>query len=256
MSEVIAVVIGSTGGIGAALIDTLNQRQIERETQPQTDRETSETSSIVHRLRFDRVVGVSRRQSVQSLPTIDITDEQSIERCARGLADLGTIRLVINATGLLHNERVKPEKSLRDLNAAQMAELFAINSIGPALLMKYFLPLLPRDGRSVFATLSAKVGSIGDNQLGGWYSYRAAKAAQNQLVRTAAIELKRRAPEAICVALHPGTVDTGLSASFAKAGLDVQTPAQSAAQLIEVIDHLTAAQSGGFFNYKAEALPW
>lgn len=251
MSEEIAVVIGSTGGLGAALLEGLTKTG-----------------------QFSRVVGVSRRGGsnlaappdlvpllnnvppLADIPLLDLTDANSIERCANALAALGTIRLVINATGLLHNDRVKPEKSLRDLDAAQMAELFAINAIGPALLMKYFLPLLPRDGRSVFASLSAKVGSIGDNHLGGWYSYRASKAAQNQLVRTAAIELKRRAPEAICVALHPGTVDTGLSRSFAKTGLDVQTPTQSATQLIAVIGQLTAAHSGGFFDYKAEALPW
>lgn len=241
MSEVVAVVIGSTGGIGAALLKGLTH---------------GAPSTLSSTGRFDRVLGVSRYGGTHGLPPLDLTDAQSIERCAQALAALGTIRLIINATGLLHNERVKPEKSLRDLDAAQMAEVFAINTIGPALLMKHFLPLLPRDDRSVFATLSAKVGSIGDNQLGGWYSYRASKAAQNQLVRTAAIELKRRAPEAICVALHPGTVDTGLSQSFAKTGLDVQTPTQSATQLLQVIDQLTSAQSGGFFNYKGEALPW
>lgn len=241
MSEVVAVVIGSTGGIGAALLEGLTH---------------GAPSTLSSTGRFESVLGVSRYGGTHGLPPLDLTDAQSIERCAQALAALGTIRLIINATGLLHNERVKPEKSLRDLDAAQIAEVFAINTIGPALLIKHFLPLLPRDGRSVFATLSAKVGSIGDNQLGGWYSYRASKAAQNQLVRTAAIELKRRAPEAICVALHPGTVDTGLSQSFAKTGLDVQTPTQSATQLLQVIDQLTSAQSGGFFNYKGEALPW
>ena len=123
-----------------------------------------------------------------------------------------------------------------------MAHAFAINAIGPALLMKHFLPLLPRSGRSVFATLSAKVGSIGDNHLGGWYSYRASKAA-----------LK---PQAICVALHPGTVATPLSSPFAKSGLQVQAPDLAAQRLLAVIDALTAEDSGGFFNHQGERLPW
>ncbi len=122
--------------------------------------------------------------------------------------------------------------------------------------MKHFLPLLPRAGGAVFATLSAKVGSIGDNRIGGWYSYRAAKAALNQLVHSAAIELARTRPEAICVALHPGTVATGLSAPFAKSGLNVRPPEEAAADILAVIAGLTAAQTGGFFDYKGAELPW
>jgi NAD(P)-dependent dehydrogenase (short-subunit alcohol dehydrogenase family) len=149
-----------------------------------------------------------------------------------------------------------PERSWREVDAAAMARAFAVNAIGPALLMKHFLPLLPRRGRSVFATLSARVGSIGDNRLGGWYSYRASKAALNQLVRTASIELRRRAPEAVCVALHPGTVATGLSAPFARAGLEVRSPEVAAADLLRVIGGLTAADSGGFFDHRGVAVPW
>ncbi|TXL67279.1 Rossmann-fold NAD(P)-binding domain-containing protein [Zeimonas arvi] len=126
----------------------------------------------------------------------------------------------------------------------------------PAPPMKHLLPLLLRDGRSVFATLSAKVGSIGDNRLGGWYAYRASKAALNQLVRTASIELRRRCPEAVCVALHPGTVDTPLSAPFGKAGLEVRPAAEAARLLVGVLETLQPAQSGGFFDYRGQALPW
>jgi NAD(P)-dependent dehydrogenase (short-subunit alcohol dehydrogenase family) len=122
--------------------------------------------------------------------------------------------------------------------------------------MKHFLPLLARDGKAVFATLSAKVGSIGDNQLGGWYSYRASKAALNQLVHTAAIELRRKHPHAVCVALHPGTVDTGLTSPFAKTGLNVVSPESAAHRLLQVIDGLNASQSGGFINHDGQALPW
>ena len=122
--------------------------------------------------------------------------------------------------------------------------------------MKHFLPLLPRAGKSVFVTLSARVGSIGDNDLGGWYSYQASKAALNQLVRTAAIELGRQRPAAVCVTLHPGTVDTGLSAPFAKAGLEVRPAARAAECPLRVIDRLAAEDSGGFFDHRGDRLPW
>ncbi|MFO7483035.1 SDR family oxidoreductase, partial [Oceanibaculum nanhaiense] len=133
---------------------------------------------------------------------------------------------------------------------------FALNAIGPALLMKHFLPILPRDRRAVFATLSAKVGSIGDNRLGGWYGYRASKAALNQLVRTAAIELARTHRQALCVAVHPGTVDTQLSAPFAKEGLALQTPQAAAAAIVAMIDALPGDANGGFFDRSGERLPW
>ena len=201
---------------------------------------------------YDAVIGLSR----SSTPMLDLLSETSIAAAAAFINAQGTPRLIIDATGVLQSKTIKPEKSWRELDAAQMAEAFAINAIGPALVMKHFLPLLPREGSCVFATMSARVGSIGDNRLGGWYSYRASKAALNQLVRTAAIELNRRAPNAICVALHPGTVDTGLSASFAKTGLDVQTPELAAARLLETIAGLAVGDSGGFFDYKGEMIVW
>ena len=122
--------------------------------------------------------------------------------------------------------------------------------------MKHFLPLLPRNQPSVFATLSARVGSIGDNRLGGWYSYRASKAALNQMVRSAAIELKRTAPLAVCVAVHPGTVDTGLSRNFMKKGLDVQTPELAAERILHCLARLTLSDSGGFFDQLGRPVPW
>lgn len=215
-----AVVIGASGGVGDALLRTLKDAAT-----------------------YGTVICLSR----STAPSLELTSEESIAACASLVAAQGMPRLIIDATGVLQTDRLKPEKSWRELNAEQMAEAFAINAIGPALVMKHFLPLLPRDGAAVFATLSAKVGSIGDNRLGGWYSYRASKAALNQLVRTAAIEINRRAPNAICVALHPGTVNTRLSASFAKTGLDVQTPELAAERLLDVINRLTPADSGGFF---------
>lgn len=226
----VAIVVGSSGGIGGALLSHLS-------AQP----------------RFSTVLGLARISS----PPIDLADEPSIVAAARHVEALRSdLRLVIDATGILHGDGLSPEKTWRDLDAAQLARAFAVNAIGPALLMKHFLPLLPRQGRSVFATLSARVGSIGDNRLGGWYGYRASKAALNQLVRTAAIELGRRQPAALCVALHPGTVATSLSSPFAKAGLDVQTPEQAAGHLLEVIDHLPPGSSGGFFDHRGDPVPW
>jgi NAD(P)-dependent dehydrogenase (short-subunit alcohol dehydrogenase family) len=226
----LAVVVGAGGGIGQALVAQLRAEPC-----------------------FERVVGLGRGTD----PGIDLGDAASIARAALHIESLGLpLRLVINAVGFLHGGGLAPEKSWRQLDAEHMARAFAVNAIGPALLMKHFLPLLPSDGKSVFATLSAKVGSIGDNHLGGWYSYRASKAALNQLVRTAAIELKRRKAMAICVALHPGTVDTPLSAPFAKTNLSVQTPAAAASHLLDTIVRLDMASNGGFFNQHGQALPW
>ncbi len=175
-------------------------------------------------------------------PAIDLTDEPSLERAA-ALCGEG-LDLVLDATGFLHGAGFMPEKSFRQIDPAHMALSFAVNATGPALLMKHFLPRLARGRRAVFATLSARVGSISDNSLGGWMSYRAAKAALNMLVRCAAIELARANPAAICVALHPGTVATPLSAPFAKTGLAVTTPESAAARLLTVLAGLTPAQSG------------
>jgi NAD(P)-dependent dehydrogenase (short-subunit alcohol dehydrogenase family) len=226
----LAVVVGATGGIGGALLAHL----------------AGERS-------FRGVVGLSR----DGVPPLDLTSEETIARAAAHVASIGhERRLVVDATGFLHAGGLGPERSWRQLDPAHMARAFAVNATGPALLMKHFLPLLPRDGKSVFATLSARVGSIGDNDLGGWYSYRASKAALNQLVRTAAIELRRQRLAAVCVALHPGTVDTGLSAPFAKAGLEVRPAGRAVECLLRVIDRLTAEDSGGFFDYRGDRLPW
>jgi NAD(P)-dependent dehydrogenase (short-subunit alcohol dehydrogenase family) len=169
----VSVIFGASGGIGGALVEALQAEE-----------------------RFEHVVAFSRRSS----PSIDLLDEASLERAAAFAAARGELRLVIDATGFLHDDRQGPEKSWRQLDAVKLARSFALNAIGPALIMKHVLPRLPRSGKAVFATLSARVGSIGDNRLGGWYSYRASKAALNQLVRTAAVELARRSPDAICIA--------------------------------------------------------
>jgi len=201
---------------------------------------------------FVQVVGFSR----SSQPAIELLDEASLAYAAKYASDKGEIRLVIDATGFLHDRIQRPEKTWREIEPGKLARAFALNSIGPALIMKHVLPLLPRSGKSVFATLSAKVGSVGDNQLGGWYSYRASKAALNQLVHTAATELKRQSPDAICVALHPGTVDTPLSLPFSKEGLDIQSPETAAELLLTVIDGLGPDHSGGFFDHRGQNIPW
>ena len=225
----VAVVFGAGGGIGAALVEAL--------------RATG---------RFPQVMAFGRGTS----PSIDLLDEASLERAAKLAADTGELRLVIDATGFLHDERQSPEKGWQELDAVKLGRAFALNATGPALLMKHVLPRLAPRGKSVFATLSARVGSIGDNRLGGWYAYRASKAALNQLVRTAAVELSRRRPEALCVALHPGTVATPLSAPFAKTGLEVHEPGAAAQHLLAVIDELSVESSGGFFDWRGHTVPW
>lgn len=181
----------------------------------------------------------------------DFMDEKSIRVASDTVAENGPVDLVIAATGVLHSERLSPEKALKDIDPESMLETFQINSVGPILLAKYFLPLMRREAKSVFAAISARVGSISDNRLGGWASYRTSKAALNMLLRTAAIEHKRRWPESIVVALHPGTVDTHLSAPFQRGVPEGKlfTPAFSAERLIGVVDDLSAADTGRFFAW-------
>ncbi len=229
-SSASAVVFGASGGIGSALVNAL-----------------SRDSRYVAVLAFSRSGPLS----------FDLTDEKSIAAAALEVSKNGqTFHTIIDATGALAAEGCSVEKSWRQLDPAAMARAFQINAIGPALLMKHFLPLLSRNGKSVFATLSARVGSIGDNQLGGWYSYRASKAALNQLVRTAAIELRRSNPAALCVALHPGTVDTSLTRQFTKNGLEVQTPEVSAGKLLAVIDRLDQSDNGTFIDQHGCTIAW
>ena len=220
-----AIVVGCTGGIGAALVRGLEAKGI-------------------------AVTGLARSSATDSLPC-DVTNEASLAAAAEALADGAPYSMVIVASGLLHDDRVAPEKSMRDLSRDTLLRYFEVNAVGPALIAKHFLPLLPRDGPCLFAALSARVGSISDNRLGGWYGYRASKAALNMLIKTLAIEVARTRPEAICVGLHPGTVDTGLSKPFQR-GVPPDrlfTAARSAASLIAVIEGLAPAQSGGCFAW-------
>jgi len=222
-----ALVIGSSGGIGSAFVDLLKDLP-----------------------RCASVRGLHRK----SAPAIDYADEESIAAAARQLADGPRFHLIINATGMLHNAEFMPEKRLADLSLAQMQATFQANAFGPALIMRHFAPLMAGE-RAVMAMLSAKVGSIGDNRLGGWYSYRASKAALNMLVRTAAIEVARTQKNSVVVALHPGTVNSRLSKPFR--GETIGRPAHdAAADMLRVLDALTPADSGSFKSYTGDELPW
>lgn len=233
-----AVVVGASGGIGRALVE-----------------------AIAASGRYAAVHGLSR--SGAAMPDgvlsgrIDVTDEAAIAAAAALLAAGPPIGLAIVATGALHGEGSGPEKTWRELDAGRLLEAFRVNAVGPALVAKHVLPLLPRRGRAVFAALSARVGSIGDNRLGGWYGYRASKAALNQLLRTLAIELARTRPDAICLGLHPGTVDTGMSRPFQAgvAGAKLFSPEVSAAHLLGVIDRATPAESGRVLAWDGAVVP-
>jgi len=197
------------------------------------------------------VVALSRR----SAPSFDLEDEASIRACAAVLAPRGPFHLMIDATGALAIDGVGPEKRLDDLDATRLARAFAVNAIGPALLMKHFVPLLPTGERCIFATLSARVGSIADNRKGGWYGYRASKAALNMLLRTAAIEVCRRRPEAVFAALQPGTVRSKLSARFVT-GDDALAPEVSAAMLLAALDAAPARKEALFLDHRGQTIEW
>ena len=223
-----AIIVGATGGIGNAF-----HRLLEADE------------------KCAGCVGLGRKTS----PGLDVLDEPSIERVVQQLDKIGPFDMIIDATGLLHDEHLQPEKTIDAVDPLAIARSFAVNATGPLLLMKHFRNLLPRDTRSVFATLSARVGSIGDNQLGGWYGYRASKAALNMFLRTASIEIARKRPEAICLALHPGTVGTRLSEPFAGNRV-LMKPEESAARLLSVIDQSTGRDTGSFLAYDGSPIPW
>ncbi len=196
------------------------------------------------------VVGIHR----QSDPPIDYQDPSSIEACANILSHAEPFQLIINTIGVLHSNDWMPEKKLDDINADQLMDLMRINAVGPALTIRHFSKLLDPHS-SAMVTLSAKVGSIEDNRLGGWYSYRASKAALNMLIKTASIEFARTKPNSAIIAMHPGTVNSRLSKPFR--GAQIGRPAQDAAlDMFRVIENLQKEDSGSFFSYSGEKLPW
>ena len=190
---------------------------------------------------------------------VDITDEASLSALTERLRkDLQVIDLIINTAGLLHSKDVAPEKALEHMSLPSMQQVFAVNAFGPILLAQALMPWLKAHRPVVFASLSARVGSIADNRLGGWYSYRASKAAQNQLLKTMAIELARRNPEAIVLALHPGTTDTGLSRPFQTnvAQEKLFTPAFVAEHLLRQIAQATIEDTGSFIAWDGQRIAW
>ncbi|PWG17559.1 SDR family NAD(P)-dependent oxidoreductase [Salibaculum griseiflavum] len=216
-----ALVIGASGGIGAALAAELETRDY-------------------------AVTGLSR-----SVDGLDVTDAASVERHLGALE--GPFDAIFVAVGTLADGGA-PEKSLSAIEPAQMARVHMVNAIGPALVLAHVERLLPREGRSTVGVLSARVGSIGDNRMGGWYSYRASKAAVNQVIHGAAIEIGRKRKEAVIAALHPGTVETAFTAGYP--GHSKVSPEEAARNLCDVMAGLERTQSGGFFDYAGKEIPW
>ncbi|MEM7405100.1 MAG: SDR family NAD(P)-dependent oxidoreductase [Pseudomonadota bacterium] len=255
-----AVVVGATGGVGAAVVKALVAQ-----------RRYSTVWALGRTMTVPPEAEEASRAPADSDPEcrvrrlrVDVTSESSIELAATQFgAELGRsggyLSLLFNAAGVLHEGRnMRPERRLADVDASSVQRSFAVNALGPLLVAKHFATYLPRRGRSIVANVSARVGSIGDNRLGGWYAYRAAKAAQNMFTRNLAIELRRRAADVICVALHPGTVDTRLSLPF-QGNLpsgQMRSPDVAAAQLLQVLDALTSADNGSFKAWDGADIDW
>ncbi|MBT8108296.1 MAG: SDR family NAD(P)-dependent oxidoreductase [Gammaproteobacteria bacterium] len=235
------VVAGASGGIGSALARALL-------ADPRVGRVAALARSATQ---IDDARLTEHR--------VDFSDDASVAAAAAACADEDAIDLVIVATGILHRDRdIRPEKRLADLDAANMSEVLRINTVVPALLAKHLLPRLRRDGKSAFAAISARVGSIGDNRLGGWVSYRASKAALNMAMKTFAIEHTRSHPESLVVTLHPGTTDTALSRPFQRNVPEGKlfTPGFVAERLLTVLDGLSPEDSGGFFAWDGSRIEY
>jgi NAD(P)-dependent dehydrogenase (short-subunit alcohol dehydrogenase family) len=222
-----ALVIGASGAIGSAL-----QQQLQGDP------------------RCALALGVSR----QSTPGLDLLSEASIANCAKAVAAQGPFHLVLDATGALTVNGRGPEKRLDELDAAHLLATLQLNAVGPGLLLKHFVPLLAPGQRVIWGKLSARVGSIEDNRKGGWYGYRAAKAALNMLLQTAAIEVARRRPLAVVAALQPGTVQSALSQPFV--GDDALRPDEAARRLLVALDALQPAGRAQFVDHQGQNIPW
>ena len=228
------VIVGASGGIGSAFLKRLQNDEL-----------------------VENIYAFSCHSKIQEGDKIitghlDLQKEDTIDAAAKSIS--GNVRLIIVATGILHEGDLQPEKSLKYLKADRIEQVFHLNFVGPALVAKHFLPSLPREGKSVFAALSARVGSISDNHIGGWYSYRASKTALNMFLKTASIEMARKYKKAVIMGLHPGTVDTGLSKPFQSQVPDGKlfTPEQSAGYLLDVMDQADVNYTGKVYDWQGE----
>ena len=240
----IVALIGASGGIGRALLELLSADP-----------------------RVARILAFSRTEIGTSLPRvdyghidyghIDFNDESTIVAAADSASREDALDIIIVSSGILGSgDHLRPEKAMKELDPAALAKIFAVNAVGPALVAKHFLPKLRRGSKSLFAALSARVGSIGDNRLGGWYSYRASKAALNMLLKTLSIEHARQWPDSVVVGLHPGTVDTGLSRPYTSRTPTEKlfTPDTSARHLLHVMDGLAPEDTGSVFGWDGKRI--
>jgi NAD(P)-dependent dehydrogenase (short-subunit alcohol dehydrogenase family) len=248
-SAAAVLVTGTSGGIGLAIVEALLAR-------PDTRRVFAACRQPASSEALQHVAAIDDRVTIVPL---DVTDSASVTAAAEGIGREGHLDLLINTAGILHTAAgMQPEKRLADVTADNLLLAYNVNALGAMRLASAFEALLRRGQNPQFVCLSARVGSIGDNRLGGWYAYRASKAALNMLLRTLAIEWARGRPPIICAALHPGTVATELSAPFTSSqpAHTVFTPATAAAHLLNVIAGLTPEHSGGFYAWDGQAIPW
>jgi NAD(P)-dependent dehydrogenase (short-subunit alcohol dehydrogenase family) len=221
------LIIGSSGAIGSAFVELLNKDE-----------------------RCASITKLSRNEAI----SMDLNHPESIAMAAQAAKEHGPFHLILVCTGILHGEDLKPEKKLSDLTEENLQQVFQVNTFGPALIMRHFYDLLSKE-RSIFGFISAKVGSIEDNRLGGWYSYRSSKAALNMILKTGAIEIARTRPLAAVVALHPGTVNSNLSAPFGGAEKG-QSPLDAAAKMLTSLDQVPSSNQATFLSYDGTTLPW
>ncbi|GAA6619885.1 SDR family NAD(P)-dependent oxidoreductase [Scytonema sp. NUACC26] len=256
-----ALIVGASQGIGFGFVKNLLENNKITKIYATYRQPDSASELLTLADKYCDKLGTACAKGARHLTclSMDITDESQIAEVVQKIrGDVTQLHLVINCVGILHDSSLEPEKSLRQINSENLMRYFQVNSIGSVLLAKHLLPLLRHKDRSVFASISAKLGSIGDNQLGGWYGYRASKAALNMFLRTVAIEYGRTSPKTIVVTLHPGTTDTRLSKPF-QANVPPEklfSVERTVTQLLGVIEHLQDNDSGKFFSWDGSQLPW